>query len=145
MLNPRSLPRGARLAAAATLLSTLAVAPVSAFAQMDVAPDQDGRVFLANTYRPYYRIVPPSTDPAAVQGPGVDVAGVQALRGTVLFGEGDLVLISLADGREAVVRVPRFDQFPASAFLPGTTLDAIGMSDTTPIFDAVAVSAQVRP
>lgn len=128
-------------AAAVALLGAALLAPGAAFA------DEEEPIVLTAPYRPYWRVVPPSTDP---QRPTELVAGVTILRGTVIHHEGDLVLLGIG-GPEglgldlAVLRVPSADELPVQPIAPGSIIEAIGAANMTPIFDATRVVIYAPP
>ena len=101
------------------------------------AAAQDDSIVLEAEYRPYWKIVPPSTDPHPPMGA---VQGFQALRGTVVHGEGDLVLLDLGFGH-AVVRLPMGGptRIMGSMVPWGSAVEAIGPTDGDGIMDAIRV------
>lgn len=127
-------------AAGVALLSATLLAPGAAFAEEEP-------IVLTAPYRPYWRVVPPTTD---TERPAELVAGVAILRGTVVHHEGDLVLLA-PGGPEglgldlAVLRVPSSEEMPVQAIAPGSFIEAIGTANSTPIFDATRVVIYAPP
>ncbi len=109
---------------AVLLIASLAL-PIAADAQEQPSPTSDGPIVLTAPPIPVWRTVPPSTDPYPV-GPGaVAVKGLEVMRGTVLHGEGDLMLMAVGNA-DAVVRLPG-SQLDAAAIEPGSLAEVIGL------------------
>lgn len=125
-----------RFLPAALLLASLAL-PTAVFAQ-DAAPATSGvPIVITAAPIPVWREVPPSTDPYPVGPSAVAVKGLQVIRGAVLHGEGDLVLVSLGRN-DAVVRLPG-GQLDAGTLPAGSLLEVVGM----PTADGIMNSQQV--
>lgn len=112
---------------------------------VEVAGVQTGgtQTFVLNAdHKPYWRIVPPSTDPEPQNQP-VAVLGVVAIQGIALHGEGDLLLLRSGE-RLAVVRLPN-DKLDASFIEPGWTVVAMGPPTRSGIMDTLQLAITPAP
>ena len=130
------IPIRSRFAGAALLAATLALPGTSALAASNAAA-QGEPIVVEGAYRPMYRITPPTTDPSP---PQAIVQGISAMHGSLVHGEGDLLLIDLG-GLLAVVRLPQggMNQIAGEAVLKGAEIRAIGRTDSDGVMDAVRV------
>ena len=113
----------------------LTIAALFALAAMpSAALAQEGPIVLEAPYRPYHYIVPATTDPNP--SPNA-VMGASVLRGTVLHGEGDLLLLDLG-GDAAVVRLPD-TRLPGESVALGSLVEAAGIPTAAGILESLRV------
>ena len=115
------------------------------FPQAALASDaqQAEPVVLVAPHKPYWRAVPPTTAPEPHDYPASLVLGMAAIRGTVLHGEGDLLLLDTGE-QWAVVRLPEGNRLPASAVPLGTEVEALGLPSGEGILDSVHATLWMR-
>ena len=97
----------------------------------------DSAVVLSGPVRPFWRIVPPTTDPDRPIGPQ-EVQGLSAVRGSTVHAEGDLLLLDTGDG-QAVVRLPDAG-VPAEAVPLGALVVAVGPTSGNGILESQQVT-----
>jgi hypothetical protein len=124
-----------RLTLALASLFALAVLPQAAFADdsTSAAP-----IVLQAANKPIYYVVPPSTDPEPVH---TAVMGTSVVRGTVIHGEGDLLLLDLG-GDQAVVRLPDNSalRLPGQSVSEGSLVEAVGTPTAAGVLESLRVT-----
>ena len=125
----------------AVALAALGLASVLPAAPLLQAQEGATHLVLSSPYQPSYNVVPPSTGSSDVEVSGVRIAAVQ---GTVLHGEGDLLLLGYED-HVHVVRIPMGarasgSQEPAlmaEAIPVGSRAEAVGLPATSGILETL--------
>jgi hypothetical protein len=127
-----------RLMLTVASLFALAVLPQAAFAD-GAAQQGQSPVVLEAANKPYYYVVPPSTDPEPVH---TAVMGTAVVRGTVLYGTGDLLLLDLGADDQAVVRLPTSGntRLPGEAVAPGSLVEAAGVPTAAGVLESLRVT-----
>lgn len=127
------------------ILVALALVGALVLPQAALASDaeQAEPVILVAPHRPYWRAVPPSTAPESDGQSETVVLGQAAVRGTVLHGEGDLLLLDTGE-RWAVVRLPEGSRLPASAVPLNTLVEAVGLPSGEGILDSTHATLWMR-
>jgi hypothetical protein len=125
------MARGALVALAAFMVAG-AAAPVG-------AQDRPSPIVIRAPHRPYYLIVPPSTDPEPVAG-----AAYAQARGVVVEAAERFVWLDLGDGSTALVRVPAATDaepgLPGGAIPPGARAEAVGVLSGDGVLDALQLT-----
>lgn len=109
------------------LLAAALAAPTQVSAQELGEAAEPITVRADETVLTYMRVPPPTTSPVKEGPQDTLVAAAMSLRGVVLHGEGNLLLVSLGGDEIAVLQMPA-DDFSAEMVPFGSIVDATGLA-----------------
>lgn len=120
-------------------LFALALPPVAYADEHPASP-----IVIQGRPRPYYLVVPPSTDPGSVP---TAVLGTSVARGIVQHGEGEFLLLDAGEGADPVVlRMPSATNgfnpvfLSASSIPQGSYVEAVGFPSVNGVLDSFQVT-----